>query len=255
MSDVETSGQPAPKVQPTRDGDLFAEVIVVGSDLLRGDVGDSSAQIVAGLLTARGARVRSITFVADDEQTIAAALRNSLELAPHFVVTIGGLGPAADDRTLAGVSEALKLPLTPQLRRHRARRRCVCQIERAATCRQRRHQRCARQDDATPDRLHRAAQHGRDRSRDVVPSTRNHRGGQRARFAARSACGVRGGAPPPQRFRNGPDRRSTRDRNVHSRRVGACSLDPWSRRRIPRRSVFDSTRGFAKERVPVAGEH
>jgi nicotinamide-nucleotide amidase len=113
MSDRETSGQPAPKVQPTRDGFLFAEVIVVGSDLLRGDVGDSSAQIIAGLLTARGARVRSITFIADDEQTIAAALRNSLELGPHFVVTIGGLGPAADDRTLAGVSEALSLPLTP----------------------------------------------------------------------------------------------------------------------------------------------
>ena len=113
MRDREASGQPAPKVQPTRDGDLYAEVIVVGSDLLRGEVGDSSAQIVAGLLTARGARVRSITFVADDEPTIAAAVRNSLQTDPHFVVTIGGLGPAPDDRTLAGVSEALNLPLKP----------------------------------------------------------------------------------------------------------------------------------------------
>ena len=113
MRDRETSGQPAPKVHPTHDGELHAEVIVVGSDLLRGDVGDSSAQIVAGLLTARGAQVRSITFIADDEKTIAAAVRDSLERGPHFVVTIGGLGPAPDDRTLVGVSEALNLPLTP----------------------------------------------------------------------------------------------------------------------------------------------
>jgi nicotinamide-nucleotide amidase len=113
MRDRETSGEPAPKVHPTHDGTLHAEVIVVGSDLLRGDVGDSSAQGVAGLLTARGAQVRRVTFIADDEKTIAAAVRDSLERSPHFVVTIGGLGPAPDDRTIAGVSEALKLPLTP----------------------------------------------------------------------------------------------------------------------------------------------
>ena len=112
MRDRETSGQPAPKVHLTHDGELHAEVIVVGSDLLRGDVGDSSAQIVARLLTARGAGVRRITLIADDEKTIATAVRDSLQRSPHFVVTIGGLGPAPDDRTLAGVSEALNLPLT-----------------------------------------------------------------------------------------------------------------------------------------------
>ena len=113
MRDRETSGQPAPKVHLTHDGELYAEVIVAGSDLLRGDVGDSSAQIIAGLLTARGAEVRRITLIADDEKAIATAVRDSLERSPHFVVTIGGLGPAPDDRTLAGVSKALNLPLTP----------------------------------------------------------------------------------------------------------------------------------------------
>jgi len=112
MRDRETSGQPAPKVLPAHDGELHAEILVVGSDLLRGDVGDSSAQIVAGLLTARGALVRRITFIADDEPAIASAVCDSLERGPHFVVTIGGLGPAPDDRTLAGVSRALNLPLT-----------------------------------------------------------------------------------------------------------------------------------------------
>jgi len=112
MRDPETSGQPAPKVHPTHDGDLHAEVIVVGSDLLCGAVGDSSAQIVAGMLTKRGAAVRRIVVVADDVSAIAAAILESLGRSPHFVVTIGGLGPAPDDRTIAGVSEALSLPLT-----------------------------------------------------------------------------------------------------------------------------------------------
>ncbi len=111
MRDRETSGQPAPKVRPTRDGELHAEILVVGSDLLRGEVGDSSAQIVAGLLTTRGVRVRRITFIADDERVIADAIRRALEQSPHFVVTIGGLGPADDDRTVPGVSAALNMPL------------------------------------------------------------------------------------------------------------------------------------------------
>jgi len=112
MRDPETSDQPAPKVRPTHDGELHAELIVVGSDLLRGDVGDSSAQIVAGMLTRRGADVRRIAFIADDVATIAATILDSLGRSPHFLVTIGGLGPAPDDRTHAGVSEALNLPLT-----------------------------------------------------------------------------------------------------------------------------------------------
>ena len=112
MRDPETSGQPAPKVRPSHDGELHAEVIVVGNDLLRGEVGDSSAQLVAELLNARGARVRKITFIPDDEKTIADSICDSLERSPHFLVTIGGLGPASDDVTLAGVSKALNLPLT-----------------------------------------------------------------------------------------------------------------------------------------------
>jgi len=115
MRDPEKSGQPAPKVHPENDGELHAAVIVVGSDLLRGEVGDSSAQIVAGLLTARGARIRKISFIPDDEKTIADSILAALEHGPHFLVTIGGLGPASDDRTLAGVSKALNLPLAQNL--------------------------------------------------------------------------------------------------------------------------------------------
>jgi nicotinamide-nucleotide amidase len=113
MRDPQPSGESAPKVHPTPDGGLYAELIVVGTDLLRGDVGDSSAQGIAALLTARGALVRRITFIADDEETIAGEIRGSLERGPHFVVTIGGLGPAADDLTLRGVAAALNFPLTP----------------------------------------------------------------------------------------------------------------------------------------------
>ena len=113
IRDPHASGEPAPKVHLTRGGELHAELIVVGSDLLRGEVGDSSAQLVAAQLNSRGARVRKITFIPDNEETITEAILESIGRGPHFIVTIGGLGPAPDDRTLAGVSNALNLPLTP----------------------------------------------------------------------------------------------------------------------------------------------
>jgi nicotinamide-nucleotide amidase len=111
MNDASLSGDPAPKVRPTHDGTLLSELVVVGSDLLSGVVGDSSAQLVATALAERGAPVRRITVIADDAEIIEATLREVLDRNPNIVVTIGGLGPARDDRTMTGVSRALELPL------------------------------------------------------------------------------------------------------------------------------------------------
>ena len=111
MHETQPSGEPAPKVQPAHDGSLDAEVIVVGSDLLSGQVGDSSAQLVCGALDTRGAIVRRVAVVPDENDAIEAALRDALQRNPHIVVTIGGLGPAVDDRTYAAVAQVLGLPL------------------------------------------------------------------------------------------------------------------------------------------------
>lgn len=95
-----------------RQGPLHVEIVLVGRELLRGMVGDASARTLAAALTRRGALVHRITIVDDLERSIASAAADALGRGAQLIVTVGGLGPAADDRTLAGLSDALSLPLT-----------------------------------------------------------------------------------------------------------------------------------------------
>jgi molybdenum cofactor synthesis domain-containing protein len=103
----------APKVRPDREGPLHVELILVGRDLLRGQVEDANARFLAGRLSERGALVHRMTFVDDKPRAVAAALLEALGRSPGLVVTTGGLGPAADDVTLEAVAAALGRPLTP----------------------------------------------------------------------------------------------------------------------------------------------
>lgn len=83
----------------------------MGRELLRGQVRDSSSGWIAGELTRRGALVHRITIVDDLERSITNAVAEARQRGVHLIVTTGGLGPAQDDRTLAGIAEALQLPL------------------------------------------------------------------------------------------------------------------------------------------------
>ena len=105
------SDRPAPKVHPERSGPVRAEIVSIGRDLLSGRVADTNALALARFLTQRGAQVRRITTVGDDEQTISETLRAALERQPHLVITTGGLGPAREDCVVDAVSVALSLPL------------------------------------------------------------------------------------------------------------------------------------------------
>lgn len=106
------SGEPAPKVRPDRSGLLHVELISVGRELLRGRIVDGNSQFLAGFFSARGALIRRIVVVDDNDRAITGALLEALERNPNLVVVSGGLGVAADDRTLAAVAAALGRPLT-----------------------------------------------------------------------------------------------------------------------------------------------
>jgi molybdopterin-biosynthesis enzyme MoeA-like protein len=72
----------APKVRPDREGPLHVELILVGRDLLRGQVEDANARFLAGRLSERGALVHRVTFVDDKLRAVAAALREALGRRP-----------------------------------------------------------------------------------------------------------------------------------------------------------------------------
>ena len=101
-----------------RQGPLHAEIVVVGRELLRGQLRDGNSAWIAGELTRRGALVHRITVVDDLERSITNAITESRERGVHLIVTTGGLGPALDDRTLPGIAEALNLPLAASAPAH-----------------------------------------------------------------------------------------------------------------------------------------
>ncbi|HEU5395320.1 MAG TPA: molybdopterin-binding protein, partial [Candidatus Methylomirabilis sp.] len=62
-------------------------------------------------VTSLGGRVTRMGILDDDPAAIACEIRAGLARAPAFLLAAGGLGPTADDRTAAGLAEALGVPL------------------------------------------------------------------------------------------------------------------------------------------------
>lgn len=102
---------PVPKVLLDLSAPVRVEVIVVGREIVRGEVGDEIGPFVASQLSQRGAIVGRITCVDDSIEAISDAVARALDGGARLVVTTGGLGPMADDVTLAAVGRALRLPL------------------------------------------------------------------------------------------------------------------------------------------------
>ena len=93
------------------DTDVFVEILAIGEEILLGDVLDTNSHWLCKQLTGLGARVRRITQIGDDADIIAETLRAALERDTALVLTVGGLGPTEDDRTLIAVGNALGRPL------------------------------------------------------------------------------------------------------------------------------------------------
>ncbi len=81
------------------------ELLTIGDELLLGFTLDTNAAHIARALAALGVSIVRRGTVGDDAEHIAAAVREALDRT-GAVITTGGLGPTADDRTrdvIAGV--------------------------------------------------------------------------------------------------------------------------------------------------------
>lgn len=87
------------------------EIICVGNELLIGKTLNTNAHWLAKRITSLGLSVKRITVAGDEVNEIAKAVREALQRKPRFIITVGGLGPTFDDKTLEGVAEALKREL------------------------------------------------------------------------------------------------------------------------------------------------
>ena len=85
---------------------LLASVLLIGDELLAGDIQDQNGPYFADQLTGQGFQMQGIRLLPDDVEGIAGAVREALRDC-KLVVVCGGLGPTSDDRTTEGVGQAL----------------------------------------------------------------------------------------------------------------------------------------------------
>src|SRR3990170_3139192 len=80
------------------------EVVTIGDELLLGFTVDMNAAHLARALASIGVVITHRSTVGDDATQIGAAVREALDRT-GAVITTGGLGPTADDRTKAAIAD------------------------------------------------------------------------------------------------------------------------------------------------------
>lgn len=96
-----------------------AILCISGSELTRGETKDLNGSFLGAHLTSLGVRVVETVFVPDDPELLLAAVRGAIAKA-DIVVMSGGLGPTADDHTVAVLSRLFGRPI---VRHEESRRR------------------------------------------------------------------------------------------------------------------------------------
>lgn len=85
---------------------MTAEIVSVGTELLLGQIVDTHAPVMARMLAECGIACTRRSTVGDNWERLVAELRGAFERA-DVVITIGGLGPTADDMTRDAIAAAM----------------------------------------------------------------------------------------------------------------------------------------------------
>ncbi len=92
---------------------VTVELFIIGNELLIGEIQDTNTHWLCRELNALGGQVIRATLLRDTATVIADELRAALVRAPRVIITSGGLGPTADDLTLAALAQGLGRQLLP----------------------------------------------------------------------------------------------------------------------------------------------
>ena len=108
---------------PRLRGLMHAEIVMIGTELLLGEIVDTNATTLAKMLREIGLDLYYKTTVGDNVARITAVLNLALDRSP-VVITSGGLGPTVDDMTRQAVASATgrKLVYSQELERQIAAR-------------------------------------------------------------------------------------------------------------------------------------
>ena len=90
-----------------------ASILVIGDEILSGEVEDQNTPFLTRRLWELGILVTRVVVLGDRREAIVDEVRR-LAREHDFVLVTGGMGPTHDDVTRPSVAEALGLPLEPQ---------------------------------------------------------------------------------------------------------------------------------------------
>lgn len=89
----------------------LAELISVGTELLRGEVIDTNAGYLAAEMPLLGIELQAMSTAADDREQLCQLLRQAMERS-DLVIAGGGLGPTEDDLTRDCIARVLNEEMT-----------------------------------------------------------------------------------------------------------------------------------------------
>lgn len=85
---------------------IQAEIISIGTELLRGEITDTNAGYLASELPLLGITVHRMTTAGDDREELCVVIRQALDRSA-LVIASGGLGPTDDDLTRDCIASVL----------------------------------------------------------------------------------------------------------------------------------------------------
>jgi len=89
----------------------MGEIVTTGNELLIGKTLNTNAQWLTRRITSLGIKIARITVIGDSVDEISQVLKEALQRKNQFIITVGGLGPTFDDKTLQGIAMALQVEL------------------------------------------------------------------------------------------------------------------------------------------------
>lgn len=89
---------------------MKAEIISIGSEILRGQITDTNANFIAQKLAELSIDLNYISAVGDNHKMLLSLLKKALSRS-DLIITTGGLGPTEDDITYQVIAKTLHLKL------------------------------------------------------------------------------------------------------------------------------------------------